>query len=298
MDVPWGFEEGVKPLRGIRILTLALNLPGPMAIASLQQLGATVVKVEPPDGDPLAHVKPHWYRALHEGQEILCLNLKDTADRARLEERLQAADLLVTAARPAALRRLGLAREELHARCPSLCQVAIVGYPPPEEGVPGHDLTYQARLGLVEPPNLPRILIADLAGAQQTVQAALALLLARARGQGGHAAWVSLARAAEWFAEPLRQRLTGPGELLGGGFAGYHLYRAQEGWVALAALEPHFWHKLLTELGLAAGDRQQLQEVFLTRTAREWESWGSERDLPLVAVRDLPLLEDPRQCMA
>jgi len=295
---PLGFEESVKPLQGIRILTLALNLPGPLAVAGLQQLGAMVVKVEPPDGDPLAQVKPPWYRALHEGQEILRLNLKATADRARLEEKLQAADLLITATRPAALGRLGLTWEELHVRYPSLCQVGIVGYPPPEHDVPGHDLTYQARLGLVEPPSLPRIMIADLAGAQQTIQAALALLLARVRGQGAHAAWVSLARAADWFTEPLRQRLTGPGELLGGGFAGYHLYRAKEGWVALAALEPHFWRKLLTELGLAAADRQHLQEVFLTRTAREWESWGSERDLPLAAVREPPLLEEPRRCMA
>jgi crotonobetainyl-CoA:carnitine CoA-transferase CaiB-like acyl-CoA transferase len=291
MDVPLGFEEGVKPLQGIQIVTLALNLPGPLAVACLRQLGAIVAKVEPPDGDPLAHVNPHWYRALHEGQEILCLNLKDTVERARLEQRLQAADLLVTATRPAALRRLGLTWADLHARFPRLCQVAIVGYPPPEEDVPGHDLTYQARLGLLEPPQLPRMMIADLAGAQQTAQAALALLLARERGQGAHCVRVSLAQAAELFAEPLRQGLTSPGGILGGGFPGYHIYRAEKGWVALAALEPHFWRKLTTELGLSSGDRQQLQEVFLTRTAWEWESWGSQRDLPLAAVRDLPVPE-------
>ena len=295
LHIPWGLEEGVKPLHGIRIVTLAPNLPGTLAVACLQQLGAMVVKIEPPDGDPLAHAKPIWYRALHEGQHVLCLNLKDPAERGQLEEKLVTADLLVTATRPAALRRLGLAWRELHARYPRLCHVAIVGYPTPAEDVPGHDLTYQARSGLLEPPNLPRILIADFGGAQQTVQAALALLLARERGQGSHFAWVSLAKAADWFAEALRQGLTGPGELLGGGFPGYQLYRTLEGWVALAALEPHFWRRLNAELGLVTADRQQLEQIFLTRTAREWEMWASERDLPLAAVRDLPLVEEPPQ---
>src|SRR5439155_27263237 len=117
-----------------------------LAVASLQQLGAVVVKIEPPEGDPLSQAQPHWYRALREGQEILRLNLKVAEDRARLEEELATADLLVTASRPAALRRLELAWADLHARYPRLCQVAIIGYPPPHEEVPGHDLTYQARL--------------------------------------------------------------------------------------------------------------------------------------------------------
>jgi len=282
----------VKPLQEIRVLTLAINLPGPLAVANLHQLGAAVVKIEPPDGDPLFQVQPDWYRALHEGQEILRLDLKAAGDRVRLEEKLAAADLLITASRPAGLGRLGLAWEEVHARNPRLCQVAIIGYPPPEEELPGHDLTYQARLGLVEPPRLPRTMIADLAGAQQVVSAALALLLARARGQGSHYVQISLAKAAECFAEPLRRGLTAPDGILGGAFPGYNLYRAREGWVALAALEPHFWRKLAAELGLPCPDSQKLQDVFLTRTALEWEAWGRARDLPLAAVRHGPALEE------
>src|SRR5262249_4998726 len=197
-----------------------------------------------------------WYRALSTGQEIHCLNLKEAAGRARLEKQLETADLLVTATRPAALLRLGLAWNDLHPRYPRLCQVAIVGYAHPEEEVSGHDLTYQARCGLLEPPHLPRTMIADLAGARAAVSAALALVLARERGQGSHYAQVSLARAAEEFAEPLRQGLTTPGGILGGALPGYNLYRAREGWVALAALEPHFWHKLGAALELPALDHQ------------------------------------------
>src|SRR5262249_8587140 len=78
-------EVLMEPLENIRVLTLAVNLPGPLAVARLRQLGAAVVKVEPPEGDPLARVKPDWYRALHEGQEVFRLNLKDAEGRARLD---------------------------------------------------------------------------------------------------------------------------------------------------------------------------------------------------------------------
>jgi crotonobetainyl-CoA:carnitine CoA-transferase CaiB-like acyl-CoA transferase len=181
---------------------------------------------------------------------------------------------------------LGLDWASLHARDPRLCQVAIVGYPPPNEDVPGHDLTYQAEAGLVEPPRLPRTCLADLAGAQQVVCAALALLLARERGRGGQYAQVSLAEAAAAFAAPWRHGLTTPDGVLGGAWPGYGLYRAREGWVALAALEPHFWEGLARELGLTAPDRGQLHQVFLTKTAEEWETWAVARGLPLLRVRE------------
>lgn len=282
----------MQPLHDIRVLTLAINLPGPVAAARLRQLGATVVKVEPPQGDPLATVKPGWYRRLHQGMEILRLNLKEPPDQVRLHEQLTRTDLLLTAQRPAALQRLGLSWDELHARYPRLMQVAIVGFPPPEEETPGHDLTYQARLGLVAPPQLPRTLLADLGGAQEAVSAALSLVLMRERGQGCHYAPVSLAGAAAFFAEPLRQGLTASDGVLGGGWPGYNLYRAREGWIAIAALEPHFWLRLTQELGLATPDREQLQTVFQTRTAHDWEAWGAARDLPLAALRDLPAAEE------
>jgi crotonobetainyl-CoA:carnitine CoA-transferase CaiB-like acyl-CoA transferase len=282
----------MHPLENRCVLTLAVNLPGPLAAARLGRLGAAVVKVEPPAGDALAWACPDWYRELHQGQEVVRLDLKDPADRARLDARLERADLLLTATRPAALRRLGLAWEELHGRYPQLCQVALVGYPAPREDLPGHDLTYQARAGLLTPPGLPRACVADLAGAQEAVSAALALLLARERGEGGQYAAVSLAGAAEWFAEPWRRGLTAAGGPLGGGLPGYQLYPTRAGWVALAALEPHFQRKLVEELGLACASREELQRVLMTRTAQEWELWAEAHDVPLAAVRDLPAAED------
>jgi alpha-methylacyl-CoA racemase len=129
-----------------------------------------------------------------------------------------------------------------------------------------------------------RVLMADLAGAEQAVSTALSLLFARERGQGAGYEQVALSEAARSFAEPLRQGLMASGGALGGGFPGYGLYRAREGHVALAALEGHFWKRLLRELGVK-GDRQHLERAFETRTAERWEEWAAERDLPLAAVR-------------
>lgn len=285
-------EENTKPLRGMQVLTLAVNVPGPVAAARLRGLGATVVKVEPPEGDPLAQTNRDWYEVLVAGQKVIRLNLKETEDRARLDELLGESDLLLTATRPAALARLGLGWPELHARYPRLSQTAIVGYPAPEDNVPGHDLTYLAGLGLLTPPELPRTLLADLAGAERAVSASLALLLGRELGLGTGYVQVPLAEAAAFFAEPLRYGITAPGGELGGGLPGYNLYRAREGWISVAALEPHFWQRLLDELGLQTANREELASAFLSRTAEEWQSWAAERDLPIAAVREAPPMKE------
>jgi alpha-methylacyl-CoA racemase len=276
----------MNTLEGYRVLTLAVNLPGPLAAARLRGFGAAVTKVEPPTGDALARVCPTWYETIHRGQTIFTLDLKTDTGRERLEALLAASDLLLTATRPAGLSRLGLDWASLHARHPRMCQVAIVGHPPPDEDVPGHDLTYQARAGLVEPPRLPRTCLADLAGAERAVSAALALLLGRERGHGAEYASVSLAVAAEEFAAPWRYSLTSPGGILGGGSPSYNLYPTREGWIAVAALEPHFGARLAAELGLAVVDGASLRQAFAARTAAEWEGWAVARDLPLVRVHE------------
>ena len=273
------------PLEGMRILTLAVNLPGPAASARLASAGASVIKVEPPGGDPLARVSPDYYERLNVGQEIVTLDLKTPEDRAALHDLLADADLLLTASRPSALARLGLSWPELHGRFPALCQVSIVGHPPPDEDVPGHDLTYQAAAGLLVPPHMPRVLTADLAGGEMAAREAVSLLLARERGLGAGHAWVSLSQAVGDFAEPFGLGLTAPGGILGGALPSYRIYPASEGYVALGAFEPHFWKRLLRELGMHDEDGQSLEHTFLKQDAAHWEEWAAKRDLPIVAVR-------------
>lgn len=273
----------MKALDGIRILNLAVNLPGPAAAQRLYQHGASVIKVEPPSGDPMELYHAEWYRTMAAGHAVVRIDLKTDEGAACLTELLKETDLLITASRPAALKRLGLDWQTLQQTYPGLCQVAIVGYPAPRENEAGHDLTYQASLGLLTPPNMPRTLLADMAGAELTVSAALSLLLARERGQGSGYAEVALSEAASVMAEPLRFRTTSPGALLGGGIPEYNIYQASDGWVAVAALEPHFKTRL--EETLAVSSTKDYQAVFLTRSADAWQQWGQELDLPIVAVQ-------------
>ena len=185
------------------------------------------------------------------------------------------------------MERLGLGWPQLHLRHPRLCQVAIVGQRAPKDNLPGHDLCYQASVGLVAPPQMPNTLIADLAGAERAVSAALALLLERERNGAGGYLQVALEEAAEAFIPPLRYGFTVPGGLLGGGLPGYNVYRAREGWIAVGALEPHFLSRLLRALQLDTADREAFQSAFLERTAEEWERWALQHDLPIVAVHSL-----------
>src|SRR5438552_993724 len=204
---PTPMKSGL-PLRDVRVVTMAVNVPGPVAAARLRELGATVVKIEPPNGDPLREYCNEWYKELIRGEKLVRLNLKRTTDRAHLDTLLSKADLLLTASRPAAMRRLALGWEELHAKFPTLCQAALKGHPPPRQDLAGHDLTYQARAGLVAPPNMPNTLLADLASAERMVSAALSLLLLRQRFRKGFYGEVIIENVAADLAVPLRYGLT------------------------------------------------------------------------------------------
>jgi alpha-methylacyl-CoA racemase len=274
----------LKPLMGAKLVTLALNVPGPAAAARLVGLGATATKIEPPAGDALKAGAPSWYEVLARGQTVVALDLKQEPDRRRMEEFLADADLLLTSFRPSALRRLQLDWESVHQRHPRLCAVNIVGHPSPDEELPGHDLTYQAKLGLLRPPELPITLHADLAGAERAVSTSLALMLNFARTGQAEFASVSLYEAMREVAGPLAAGLTVPGGILGGGFPLYGVYRTGDGWIAVAALERAFGQRMRTELNLTHNTHAELERIFLMRTAAEWEQWARERDLPIVAL--------------
>jgi crotonobetainyl-CoA:carnitine CoA-transferase CaiB-like acyl-CoA transferase len=273
----------VKVLTGIKVVNLAANLPGPAAAQRLCGLGAEVVKVEAPSGDPMEIYHAGWYREMAVGQTLVRLDLKSEAGRAELDSLLGSADLLISASRPAAMERLGLDWALLHQKYPRLCQVAIVGYPAPRENEAGHDLTYQASLGLLTPPHMPRTLLADMAGAEMTVSSALALLLGRERGGDAGYAEVALSEAAASLAEPLRYGCTSPGALLGGGIPEYNIYQSADGWVAVAALEPHFKSRLEEALAISTPD--QYRSAFAGQSSAYWQEWGQTQDVPIETVR-------------
>lgn len=275
----------MKLLDGFQILNLAYNAPGPGAARRLQTFGARIIKIEPPGGDPLSRYCPPWYESLIAGQTVLSLDLKLPEGKAMLEGWLAGSDLLITAVRLESLGRLGLDWESLHERHPQLCHVAITGYPAPFAYRPGHDLTFQAQAGLIDPPNMPRSLTADLAGSEIAASTAMALLLGRMRGLGAHFMEVPLTEAAAAFAAPWHFGMNKPHSRVGGAFAGYRLYPASQGWIAVGALEEIFWVRLYQELGFQTPpSAEELSEVFLTKPAQEWQKWAEELNFPLVMV--------------
>lgn len=276
------------PLIDVRVVSIALNVPGPMAAARLRDLGAHIAKIEPPDGDPLKSFNADWYVALSMGMAVETCDLKTAAGQAHLLALLGETDILLTSQRPAALSRLGLAWSSLHERFPRLCQIAIVGYPAPHQNVAGHDLTYMAVNGLLSPPHMPRTLFADVATSEQAAFAALAVLLERARTTQGQYREIALADAATRLAEPLRATLTRPGALLGGGFPGYNLYQSGDGWVAVAALEPHFYKRLCETLAIATPTYKKFAEHFAAKDGAYWQRFADSHDLPIAVVADGP----------
>ena len=274
----------MKALDGFKVVNIAINIPGPTAAMRLHELGAAIVKVEPPSGDPTALVSRAYYERLTEGQEIVTLDLKRPEDRTQLDNYLEKADLLLTAHRTAALERLKLDWAALHRAFPRLCQVAIVGRCAPHDNEPGHDLTYQARCGLLNPPEMPRVLVTDLGAAEHAATMAAALLLARERGADAAYAQVAIEDAGHFFALPLNHGfiLDGP---LGGGLPAYRLYRARDGYIAVAALEVRLLERLERALEIKRAARPELERIFATRSAQEWEEWATERGLPIAAVR-------------
>jgi alpha-methylacyl-CoA racemase len=275
----------MQPLEGTKIISTAFNMPGPAAVSWLHHWGADVLKIEPPSGDPLSRNCPELYQQLLAKQRPWRLDLKQPAERSQLDSHLAEADLLITSTLPASLARLGLAWEELHERFPRLCQVAIVGHAPPDEEITGHDLTYQAAAGLLSPPAMPPTLWADMAAAQTTISHAMAVLAERTRTGKATISYVAIVDALDFYALPLRHGVTSPGGRLAGTLPNYNIYATREGWLAVAALEPHFWARLQSLLQVTEGSHEQLKAIFLTRTANEWESWAQENRLPLAAVR-------------
>ncbi|MDY0330283.1 MAG: CoA transferase [Thiomonas sp.] len=270
-----------KPLQGVRIVTLALNLPGPAAAARLRALGAKVLKIEPPGGDPMGQLSPDLYRAMHKGVPVRSLDLKTAEGQTALHEQLQQSDLLLTAFRPAALERLGLDRHGLAARHPHLSAVFVVGYPGRQGHLPGHDLTFQAEARLIDGAHLPTTLLADMMGAMLVSEAAMgALLHQRAQGRGALLE-VALSDAAGFAAVPRALGITAPGQVLGGALPEYGVYRCADGLVAIAALEPHF-QRALTQ---AAGGmtRRAIAHWCKARTAAQLSELAQQHDLPLKA---------------
>lgn len=300
-------RSSLRALRGVRVLSLALNLPGPAALMRLRAMGATCTKLEPPapatakpgtSGDPMGQYNPTAYAALHTGVKTLTADLKTDAGQKRLHTELARTQVLLTSFRPSALAKLGLGWKALHMRYPSLSVVAIVGAPGARAEEPGHDLTYLAEAGLVPGLDLPATLFADMAGSLMACEAVLQAALhqsERYSGSGdphprGVYLEVALSEAARYLALPRTWGLTQPTGAVGGAHAGYRVYPCKDGRVSVAALEPHFAASLCQAAGVAASDlramfapatHEAIAAFFRAQTRKQLDRLAVAQDIPL-----------------
>jgi alpha-methylacyl-CoA racemase len=278
-------------LRGTRVLSLALNLPGPAALMRCRQMGATCVKLEPPAGDPMRLYRAGAYAALHDGVRVISADLKSDEGRKLLQRELAKADVLLTSFRPSALKKLGLGSKELQQQHPHLSQVAIVGAPAALAEVPGHDLTYLAENGLITGLDLPPTLFADMGGALMATQAVLQAVLQQSAAGKGLYLEVALSAAAAWLALPRHWGLTTPDGAVGGAHAGYRVYPCMDGRVAVAALEPHFATALCATAGITISSQRAMLEPRTHEALANWFAGQTRQALDLLAVaHDIPML--------
>ena len=113
-------------LSNIKVITLGINLPVPLAASKLARLGADITKIEPPDGDPLKSFAKDFYHSMADGQKVISLNLKDPADQTQLGKLLDTAHILLTSQRPKALKNLGLDWSSLSHKFKQLSMIIIL----------------------------------------------------------------------------------------------------------------------------------------------------------------------------
>ena len=311
----------MKPLSHLKIVDLTVNLPGPFCSMTLGDLGARVIKVEPPDGDPLRH-SPGMWAALNRGKESIALDLKTEAGRDALGRLAGSADAVLEGWRPGVAERLGADYRTLSADNRGLvyCSISGFGQEGPWRGRAGHDINYLALGGYLNVqasiegrPWPPAILVSDLAAGMYAAISVLAAICGRQAGSDGACIDLSMADAVVSLLGPEIGRLMADAD--GGpnvsGIPHYGLFPCSDGrWLSLGIVhEDHFWQRFckaaqLEELaGMGFHDRlaqagaieRAVAAAVLTKTAEEWERVLVKADVPAAAVADLADVLDSAQ---
>jgi crotonobetainyl-CoA:carnitine CoA-transferase CaiB-like acyl-CoA transferase len=251
----------------LRVLDLTVWRPGPYATQLLAELGADVLKVEPPGGDPM-RAMPDLFDVLAAGKRSVVLDLKRDDDRARCLDLARDADALVESFRPGVAERLGLGYGAVRERNPTIVYCSVSGYGAlgPLAPLPGHDVNYLAYAGALRPsggePRQPTVPMADLAGGlAAALTIAAACLGARLHGTGERIDLSVADVLATWVGAVGQVRMAGVEAPLSGA-PGYGVYpTADRGYVAVGTVnEDHFWAGLCRALGLSEHEHMPLAE--------------------------------------
>ncbi|PQM52927.1 CoA transferase [Mycolicibacter virginiensis] len=302
------------PLAGIRILEVGVMLAGPYATMLLADLGAEVIKVEPPGGEISRQVGPSYFASLNRNKTSVQLDLASEAGQARLGELVAESHALLVNMKPSVIKRLGLTYEALSHFNPKIVCVALTGFGLDGGDEPAFDYVIQAATGIAAmtgdpdaPPTLPGYSSADNSTG---LTAALGLLAQIVSGRGGQVE-VSLLdvmlsqlnyRASAYLNDGVE-----PQRHPHGAHSYYvpaQLFPTAQGYLALFVTHDGFWKSFATEAGLGAGidgfttmaERAARRDEVLAvvtaalagDTAAGWEARLRPLGIPAAAVRTLP----------
>lgn len=311
------------PLEGLLVLDLTRVLAGPYATQSLGDLGAEVIKVEPPTGDdtrnfpPLVGKESHYYLALNRNKKSVVIDLKQEAGKDLLRRLASKADILVENYRPGVMDKLGLGYNALSAINPRLifCSISGFGQTGPLRDKPSFDIVTQAMSGALSingeagrPPVKLGLPIGDMVGGVYGPIAILAALHERSRTGRGRSIDISLHDGLIGMLGYLAQLsfVTGkdpqPVGSMHPTIVPYGSFPAADGHIIIAVLSEAFWPKLclalerpeladdprFTNLPKRRENREALEEIISvvvrSKTVAEWERRLEDHDVPYAPI--------------
>ncbi len=256
----------MQPLAGVRVVEFCSTASGPFSTMLLADMGAEVVKIEPPAGDGLRQWPPlndgysENFASLNRNKRSAMLNLKDPADAALARQLILEADVVVENNRPGVMDRLGLGWAAMSAEKPQLlyCSISAYGQTGPRAGEGGFDLTIQAASGVMsvtgEPDGAPvkcGVPLVDFAsGLYAAFSIAAMLVQVRSGGRGAHidipmfgcTLGIAALQTSEYFGKgesPVKLGSAHPRN------APYQAFHAQDGYFAIAAGNHKLWLSVL-----------------------------------------------------
>lgn len=323
-----------QPLAGVRVVEFCSTASGPFSTMLLSDMGAEVVKIEPPAGDGLRQWPPlnegysENFASLNRNKRSVALNLKDPADAALARQLILESDVVVENNRPGVMDRLGLGWAAMSAEKPQLlyCSISAYGQTGPRAGEGGFDLTIQAASGVMsvtgEPDGAPvkcGVPLVDFAsGLYAAFSIAAMLVQVRAGGRGAHidipmfgcTLGIAALQTSEYFGKgesPVKLGSAHPRN------APYQAYHAQDGYFAIAAGNHKLWLSVLDVVGLpdlaadprflTPTDRAQnqgalkvlLEAVFILQPVAHWIDAFNAAGVPHARINDYAAaLTDPQ----
>ncbi|ANB59773.1 CaiB/BaiF CoA transferase family protein [Anoxybacteroides amylolyticum] len=300
-------------LEGVKIIDFSHYLPGPFASLRLADLGAEVVKIEPKTGDMMRKLADDCiFEANNKNKRSITVDLKNAQDADAVRQLISEADVIIESFRPGVMKRLGLGYEDVYALNPAVVYCSISGYGQHSRyaSFGSHDLNYMALTGMLAQfkdesgrPVHPTITLADLIGSMHAVEQIIAALYARERTGKGRYIDIALVDGLlsmmtnHFVVEHYTGQKNGI-PVLAGTILSYHLYETKDGrYMALAALEPHFWRNFCHavekpawfegHLSVACDDNPlflEIKQLFRTKTLQQWIAFAEQVDCCLAPV--------------